>query len=470
MIKSLRKVYPVYLFIDICFIGFSFYLSYFLRYTVFIGISSGSWHPYFKSYLFTFVLWAVFIIISFKRRNLYSTDRSLTALREISRVFISIFYTGILIGTVIFFAQYKYFSRQIFITSFFLLCVFLSGWRIIKRLIVRRLISKGFHNLNILIVGAGRTAKVVLEEIKRNSQWGFKIIGFLEDKEQESIGGFPILGRLSDFTAIARKHFVDEIIVTIPSERKAISELIKQAKKMRLGLRIVPENFEEPLPLLNITYLGVIPLLTYKERRHHPTEFVLKRLFDFVAALILLIILSPLFIAITVLIKLDSPGSVFYIRKRVGFKGNLFNFYKFRSMVKNADSLKPELLKKNEVKDGVIFKIKKDPRITRVGRFLRRHSLDELPQLFNVLKGDMSLVGPRPPTSDEVEKYNHIHMQRLSIRPGMTGLSQVRGRSELTFRKWVKWDLWYVNNWSFGLDFLVLLWTAPAVFKGKGAY
>jgi lipopolysaccharide/colanic/teichoic acid biosynthesis glycosyltransferase len=139
-------------------------------------------------------------------------------------------------------------------------------------------------------------------------------------------------------------------------------------------------------------------------------------------------------------------------------------------MVKNADELKATLLDRNEVKDGIIFKIRQDPRITRVGRLIRKYSLDELPQLFNVLKGDMGLVGTRPPTPEEVKKYNHDQMQRLSIRPGITGLSQIKGRSELTFRQWIKWDLWYINNWSFGLDLLILWWTIPAVLKGKGAY
>jgi len=185
---------------------------------------------------------------------------------------------------------------------------------------------------------------------------------------------------------------------------------------------------------------------------------------------ILLLLLLPIFLVIAVLIRLDSPGPVFFNRPRVGMKGRIFTFYKFRSMVKEAEALKPTLLSDNEVKDGVIFKIRRDPRVTRIGKFLRRFSLDELPQLLNVLKGDMSLVGPRPPLPDEVKEYSPSQMQRLSIRPGITGLSQVRGRSSLTFRRWVKWDLWYVNNWSFWLDIRILLWTVSVVLRGEGAY
>jgi exopolysaccharide biosynthesis polyprenyl glycosylphosphotransferase len=470
MIKPLRRTYPIYIFIDLISMGIIFYACYIFKYNYLRDNFNKLNLRNFKEYSFIFILWAIFIVISFKRRALYSTDRSLTIPKEIFRVVISIFYTSILMGAIIFFAQYKFFSRLVFLESFILLCVFLSGWRVIKRLILRRLISRGFHNINVLIVGAGRIGKIVVDEIKKFPWWGFKVIGFLDDRIEGMIDGMPVLGRIRDFPIVAKKYFADEVVVTIPSEKKVVSELITQARKMRLGVRVVPENFEEPLPVLNISYLGVIPLLTYKERRHHPAELALKRFFDFSISLILSILLFPLFIIIAILIRLDSKGPVFYIQKRVGFKGKVFNFYKFRSMVKEADKLKHELIEKNEVKDGVIFKIRKDPRITRVGKFLRRYSLDELPQLINVLKGDMSLVGPRPPTPDEVARYNHTHIQRLSVRPGITGLSQVRGRSELTFRRWVKWDLWYVNNWSFSMDLLILWWTIPVVLKGKGAY
>jgi exopolysaccharide biosynthesis polyprenyl glycosylphosphotransferase len=382
----------------------------------------------------------------------------------------SIFYTSILMAAVIFFAQYKFFSRQVFLSSFFSLLLFLSLLRTLKRLILRRLIAKSFHNINVLIIGAGKIGRIILEEIKKAPWWGFRVVGFLDDEVQGTVDGLPVLGKIKDFSAVVKRNFVEEAVITLSSEKEIISKLIEQAKKMHFGIRMVPENFEESCPVLDISYLGVVPLLTYKERRLPPAQFTLKSFFDFVVSLLLLILLSPIFAIIVILIKLDSDGPIFYVQKRVGFKGKIFDFYKFRSMVKNADELKATLLDRNEVKDGIIFKIRQDPRITRVGRLIRKYSLDELPQLFNVLKGDMGLVGTRPPTPEEVKKYNHDQMQRLSIRPGITGLSQIKGRSELTFRQWIKWDLWYINNWSFGLDLLILWWTIPAVLKGKGAY
>jgi len=354
--------------------------------------------------------------------------------------------------------------------SFIMLCVFLSLWRASKRILLRRLIQEGFHNINVLMIGTTDIAKIIIEEIKRNPWWGFKVIGFLDDQAKEDINGISILGKLKDFIIITKRYFVDEVIIAMPSEKKVVSELIKQAKNMPLGIRVIPENLEEPEEAINITHLGIIPLITYKERKHHPAELFLKRSLDFVVSLFLLILLSPIFLIIAILIKIDSPGSVFYTQKRVGVKGKIFNLYKFRSMIEGAEELKATLLDKNEIKDGVIFKIKNDPRITKLGMFIRKNSLDELPQLVNVLKGNMSLVGPRPAMPDEVGKYNHFQMDRLSIRPGITGLSQIKGRSDLTFRKWIKWDLWYINNWSFMLDLKILWLTVPAVFNRKGAY
>ncbi|HOY08554.1 MAG TPA: sugar transferase [Candidatus Omnitrophota bacterium] len=469
MITSIRKIYPLYVFIDFIFIWISFFIPYYLKYNALSDIFQSVTLPNSDQYIFIFVLWAVFIMGFLHRKGLYATDRSLPIPKEIARVILNLFYVSVLMAAIIFFAQYKFFSREVFGENFLLLCLFLSGWRVIKRLIVRKLIAGGFHNINVLIVGAGKVGGVVLEEICQNPQWGFHVVGFLDDHKEE-IDGFPVLGKVRDFPSVARKLFVDEIVVTIPSERELIGDIIKKAQTMHLGVRIVPENFEGPISFIEISYIGIIPLLTYKQRKHHPTEFVLKRFFDIILSAVLLTIFSPVFLIVAVLIRTDSPGPVFYVQQRVGLKGRRFRLFKFRSMMHNAEQMKSGLLGNNEVKDGVIFKMKKDPRVTKVGRVLRRFSLDELPQLYNVFKGDMSLVGPRPPTPDEVEQYNQQDLQRLSIRPGVTCISQVRGRSDLSFKRWVKWDLWYINNWSFGLDLRIILWTVPAVIRGRGAY
>lgn len=216
-------------------------------------------------------------------------------------------------------------------------------------------------------------------------------------------------------------------------------------------------------------HIGFHTFLRYTDTLPHKTDLLVKRLMDIVMSIAGLAVLSPLFFVIAIVIKLEGSGPVFYSSPRCGRKGRIFSFYKFRSMVCDADKQKEHLGHKSEVQ-GPVFKIKDDPRVTSFGKFIRRYSLDELPQLFNVLKGDMSIVGPRPPIPEEVAKYDIWQMRRLDIRPGITCLWQVRGRSDLSFYKWVKWDLWYIDNWSLGLDIRILLWTIPAVLKGRGAY
>jgi len=470
MFKSSRKIQPLYFLMDLFLATIAFFVPYVFKYNSIHNLFFNINLPNATEYCFVFALEVIFVISSFKHKHLYSTDRGLTIPREFKRVFFCVLYTGVIVGSIIFFAHYLFFSRFVFVINVTLLVLLLGGWRIIKRLIMRKLIREGFHNINMLIVGAGKVNELILEEIKQRAYLGFNIVGFLDDTQSGCIYGKPVLGKLSDFVNVVKKYFVDEVIIAMLPERKVVAELIEQTRKMGLGVRVIPESFEESLPIMDVNYMGVVPVFTYSVRKPHPSEAVSKKVFDFFVSLVLIILFSPVLLIIAVLIKLDSLGPVFFVSKRVGIKGINFNFYKFRSMVQDADEFKNGLLEKNEEKDKVMFKIKKDPRVTKIGRFLRKYSLDELPQLFNVLKGDMSLVGPRPPLDGEVEKYENNQMNRLSIKPGITGLSQIRGRSDLSFSRWVKWDLWYINNWSFGLDLKILLETIPVVLKGKGAY
>ncbi|MFC1657836.1 sugar transferase, partial [Candidatus Omnitrophota bacterium] len=344
--------------------------------------------------------------------------------------------------------------------------------RTTKRIILRALIKRGLLNFNTLIIGAGNVGRTLFSEIMLRPFLGMKVLGFLDDKLNTAFlyDSLPILGKLNEFEKICKRLFIDEIFITLPSERKRISEILNQANKLHVGVRIVPDNFELSTRQLHLNHIGFLPVLTYQERRLIACECTMKRVFDMLVSLTLIILLFPLFILLSILIKLDSRGTVFFIQKRMGKRGKVFNLYKFRSMVRGADRLKRALVERNEAKGGVIFKIRDDPRITKIGRILRRFSLDELPQLFNVLKGDMSLVGSRPFPVEESEKFNHEHMKRLNIKPGLTGMAQIRGRSDLSFYRWVKWDSWYIDNWSFGLDLKILFWTIMVVIKKQGAY
>jgi exopolysaccharide biosynthesis polyprenyl glycosylphosphotransferase len=277
------------------------------------------------------------------------------------------------------------------------------------------------------------------------------------------------LGTLSQLKEIVTKHDIDEVIITIPSEREWVQNMITDIRKLDVSIKIVPEIFNLVTSTVEIGSINALPVVSLVKTPMRGLGFFLKRCMDMFGSIILLILCVPVFALVALAIKLDSKGPVFYRQKRIGKNGRAFQMFKFRSMVANADEILESLESRNEVQ-GPAFKIKNDPRITRVGRILRKYSIDELPQLINVLKGDMSLVGPRPPLPFEVEKYGDWEWRRLDVLPGITGLWQVSGRSDLSFQQWVKLDIYYIENWSIGLDIKILLKTIPCVIKGEGAY
>lgn len=465
MFRLRSRIHFIYLFIDIVIMALSFYWPYQVNPT-----SVPQNYPFgLRSYLAVYFFWGVVLLFFLQGAFLYYTDRYLSISREWLKVGRCVLYASILTVLFIFVLKIYIFSRVVFIESTISLLLALSLWRTIKRLYVRYLIQKGYANYNVLIVGAGGMGRAISEEIKFYPYLGIRAIGFIDDVKAGEVDGIKILGRTSDIEQIANKNFVDEIYVTIPSERKIVAEIIQKGTKLGRTVRIVAEHFNLPYRQVKLNYIGAIPLMTYFEKTPSAAESVTKRLLDVIIPSLALVLLFPLFIIVALLIKLESRGPVFYVSKRSGKKGVAFDLYKFRSMIKDADNHKEKLKDKSEVK-GPIFKIRKDPRLTGVGRVLRKYSIDELPQLVNVLKGDMSLVGPRPFPVEESNRIEYKHIPRLNIKPGITGLAQVKGRSDLKFTNWMRWDSWYVRNWSLGLDIKILLWTIPAVLKGKGAY
>lgn len=479
MRKTGIKPNYIYILVDIIFIGLSTYIPYILRFNRIDAFTSLRlpfiWSnlelPAFSTYSFLFLFWGIITILIFNNYHLYTTDRELTIPKETLLVLKAAIFASLPIIAGIFIFKVIIFSRLLFGMSLVSMFISLSLWRIIKRSILRRLITGGFHNLNVLIIGAGRIGKFLVDEINAHPYLGLKIVGFLDDFKQkgESINDYKILGIIDDLGTIIRKQFIDEVLITIPSQHKAVQDIIAKCMQLKVSVKIVPDLYDVFFGDMKIYHLGIIPALAYYSRGIHGTDLFLKRLLDIFISGVLLLLLSPLFIIIAFFIKLDSPGPVFYRSIRCGKKGKQFVFYKFRSMVENADKMLDSLRSKNE-KKGPVFKMKHDPRITKVGKVIRKFSLDELPQLWNVFQGHMSLVGPRPPTKDEVSRYDNWQIRRLEIKPGITCLWQVRGRSELSFYKWIKWDIWYIDNWSFGLDLKILFWTLPAVFKARGAY
>ncbi len=462
----------IYIAIDIVIVALAFYCSCrFLPHKLsfditFTNLFFSSVNP-FRS---VFYLWGLTLIIQSYTIGLYETRREITEIVEAWHVFKANALSALIVIVAIYVVKIEGFPRTIFATSFMSLFVLLSLWRIIKRSFVDYLVSQGYNNFHVLIIGAGRVGATLATEIRNRPGLGLKIVGFLDDfkSSKQSINRTKIIGKIEDLQRISRREFVSEVYITIHLDEKVLSSILEYCKEQGISVHVVPHGYELIGGQFAKSNIGIIPLLEYSDMQKMHKQFG-KRLFDFVGAALAIIVLAPLFLMIAILIKLDSPGPVLYFSQRYGRKGNRFPMFKFRSMVMDAEKALGDLREKNET-DGPIFKMKRDPRITKIGRVLRKFSLDELPQLFNVVRGEMSLVGPRPLQISEVQKEDLRQLQRLEVRPGMTGLWQVRGRSDVSFTRLVRWDVWYINNWSFWLDINILFQTIPVVIKGRGAY
>lgn len=426
--------------------------------------------PFWKDYVLVFSVQILTSLFAFSSWGLYRTSREWSYLEEAFVVIKAVLWTILPTAGIIFFVKAKIFSRWIFIVSFFAIPIALMSWRAIKRFVVRRMVAKGYNNIHVLIVGTGRAALYLYNEIQKYSYLGLDAVGFLSE-ENLSQNELPkdVLGGYQDFEKIVRRYYIDEVYITTLLSPEDFKQWFNLAERLGVSLKVVPDHLGVLLNDVKIHNIGFIPIFEYHSRAIHASELIIKRLFDIFVSAILSVILLPMGLLIALLIKLDSPGSIFYISTRCGRKGKPFQFIKFRTMAQNADELKERLSSLNE-KDGPIFKIKDDPRITRFGKFLRRYSLDEIPQFWNVLTGQMSLVGPRPPLPEEVTRYEDWQMKRLDIRPGITCLWQISGRSDLTFNEWMRLDLFYIENWSFWLDIKILFQTVWIVIKGTGAY
>lgn len=417
-----------------------------------------------------FMLWAAVIIFFHHAYGLYQTHREQWESREIWTVIKSVFVSMLTIIALAYLLRVQDFPRSVMLLNAFVIAGFCSLWRVFKKMLVNYMVQQGYNNFNVLIVGAGKVGVLLAEEIKKHPGLGMKIVGFVDDHRTGVCGSgqWPVLGTIDQFTAIAKKTFANKIFITIHNNTDLFVRVLEQAREKKISVRVIPQGYELMAPDPVKYNVGIIPVLAYWDADvNYPLKG--KRVFDLALSLVLLILLLPVFAVIAIMIKRDSPGPVFYKSRRYGCRGEVFKMYKFRSMVSNADTLLASLKEKNEV-DGPIFKIRKDPRVTPLGLFLRKYSLDELPQIFNVIRGDMSLVGPRPLPIDQIEREDLQQLKRLEVRPGITGLWQIRGRSDLSFIRLVKWDIWYINNWSFGLDLYILFQTLPVVFKSKGAY
>ncbi len=365
------------------------------------------------------------------------------------------------------------YSRLIYLYTAVLLSLLLMVSRGLIAAARAHLRKYGIGVQRTLLVGMGDVGRMIMRTIAARPDYGYQLIGFVDDnpaKGSTDIGPFRALGSVDNCLPFLDSMQLDSVIICLPSQsHRTIQRLFHTCEQAGVRALVVPDFFQITKDQMQVEQLNGIPLISKRAAVITGWNYVLKRAADLGLAGLVGLLLSPFLALIAVAIKLDSPGPVIYAQTRVGRNGRLFSCYKFRSMVDHADQMQDELADRNEA-SGPLFKVRDDPRRTRVGRFLRRWSLDELPQLWNVLRGEMSLVGPRPNLPSEVAQYQEWHKKRLLASPGITGLWQVSGRSDLTFDEMVLLDVYYVENWSIGLDLSILLRSLPAVLRAKGAY
>jgi len=361
-------------------------------------------------------------------------------------------------------------SRLLLLYLFPSMAAMAFATRIGLRLILTSLRRSGRNTRFMLVVGANEQAQQFADLVEGHHELGIKVIGHLKGMRKDNgvVLTRPQLGTPAELITILHSQVVDEVAICLPfSEQQAIDEIARLCEEEGKIVRIPVAMMERTLSSGRIEDIDGMPILSLTTGPDRVIGLAAKRALDIAGSAFLLLALSPLFGIIAVLVRLDSAGGVFFRQQRVGVHGRPFRVVKFRSMCCDAELRLNDLRARNVIR-GHAFKLARDPRVTGVGQFLRRSSLDELPQLWNVLRGEMSLVGPRPPLPNEVAKYDVWHRRRLSMKPGMTGLWQIGARSNAEFDQWVEKDLEYIDRWSFWLDLKIIAGTLPAMLKGEG--
>ncbi|HMT20634.1 MAG TPA: sugar transferase [Promineifilum sp.] len=461
---------------DLLLINLAFLTAYVVRY-VWQWFRPVLFYDPYRDYLGQQLVLTILLTLTFRYMGVWRRRRGESWLDESMRIATATAAGITLMMAVTFFLQPSPFSRLLIFWALLFIVLFISAARLMRRLILSLLYRRGIGVDRALVVGAGETGRSVIRTLLARPDLGFAIIGYLDDTHGEGngIGRIPRLGGFDELDRHLRAAApIHTVFIALPGAMHTeLLNLLQVCRRNEVRAQVVPDLLQLSLNRVEFTNMAGVPLLGVRDMDAFghisgPGRFF-KRVLDL--AIITLLALPTLIVMtlISIAIKLDSPGPIFYTSPRVGREGRHFNMYKFRSMVTNADEQKEALRELNEA-DGPLFKIRQDPRLTRSGRFIRRLSLDELPQLYNVLTGEMSLVGPRPPLPEEVEHYRPWHRQRLAVVGGMTGLWQVSGRSDLSFDELCLLDIYYIENWTLGLDVRILLQTIPHLLSGKGAY
>jgi len=437
--------------------------AYFLRVSPLVA----KWRPVlfsvnlpFERYLALLFGVSVFGILIFAVSGLYKITAQKKLFKEFFQIVVAISAIVLVVILYIFFGPGLFESRFIVLAGWVLAIIFVTLGRFFVKKLQRYLVGKysvGVHH--IVVIGEDRITKKIIEEIKENPDLGYRILRHFSELKIDELKSFILNSGIQ----------VDEVVVaSYRYGRDEIVEILEFCDEQRIGFKFVPDLFQSLTTNVEMNTFDGVPLIEIKKTPLDGWGKIIKRSVDFTGSLFGLIILSPFFLLFSLLIKLDSSGPVFVSLKRISQRKE-FYLYKFRSMVKNAQELKNDLLQYNERNDGPLFKMKNDPRITKLGRLLRKYRIDEFPQLFNVLRGEMSLVGPRPHQPDEITQYEKHHKKVLLIKPGMTGMAQISGSSDLPFEEEVKLDTYYIENWSLSKDVYILLKTLIVFFRDRSA-
>jgi exopolysaccharide biosynthesis polyprenyl glycosylphosphotransferase len=410
-------------------------------------------------------------VIAARRYGLYGPVPGPAGVHELRQVIQGCLNAGLLLCGVLYMFHAVSISRVLITLLIGTAAITLSVRRFLWRYSRYQQYEQGVELRNVMILGTNQLSYALSRHIRDYRRLGYRFVGFVMapgSPVSTEITSDQILGGADKIRQLARQHFIDELVIAEFYPTESVIRLVQDARELDVDVRAISGYYGELTTNAPVDYLGIFPVSSLHRSRPRVIGLFCKRVVDTMLSLIALILATPLMLLVALAIKIESRGPVFYVSDRIGKRGRVFPCFKFRTMVDNAETLKNDLAALNE-RDAILFKVSNDPRITRLGRILRKYSLDELPQFLNVLRGEMSIVGPRPPIASEVEKYELEHFRRLEVLPGLTGLWQVQARHDPSFAKYIALDTAYVENWSFWLDLRILIQTANVVVRGTGA-
>jgi exopolysaccharide biosynthesis polyprenyl glycosylphosphotransferase len=421
--------------------------------------------PGWPVYLIVLAVWATVFLLM----DIYHLQKNLRVIDELQRLAVAHAAASLTFAGTLYFSFRDTSRLQVIIFALTGLLL-LIAFRLTFRLFLRFFGDKRYGTRRVLIVGAGSIGRDVATMVVENSWTGLRLSGFVDDNPQANTLGYPYLGSLEQTVAVVKTENINEVIFALPRHAHIkLANLVSTLQGLKVNVRVVPDFFDLVFVRSVVEDLGGMPLITLREPALDPLQRLLKRLFDLIISIIGIILTLPLMGIIALAIKLDSPGPILFKQQRIGENGRLFTMYKFRSMVQDAETKLDEVIKKT-LEGQIVHKAENDPRVTRVGHFLRHTSLDELPQFFNILKGEMSLVGPRPELPWLVDKYEPWQRKRFEVPQGLTGWWQVNGRADKPMHLHTDEDLYYIKNYSLWLDIQILWRTIKAVIERRGAY